>query len=418
MLKNIEIITIGDEILTGQIVNSNASFVADRLTISGIVVGWMTTVGDNRQQILHAFRRAKARAGAVIITGGLGPTPDDLTKSCLVEFFKDELEFRQDLLEKVEERFRDMGKELPPLSRNQAEFPALAGEIPNPNGTATGILYTLGKQQWFSLPGVPAEMRHMIDDYVLPRLRDVGFAGRISVRVFKTYSVGESVLVEKLTKLAEIYELVSVAFLPKYYGVDVKLTASGENRLAIDNNLDAAEKLLLHDIEPYVFGRDEDTLPEIVGRSAIEKGLKIAVAESCTGGLIAKLFTDIPGSSAFFDQGIVTYSNDAKMDLLGISEELILKHGAVSQEVAEAMAGNLLEKSNADVTASVTGIAGPTGSTAEKPVGLVYVGIADSNRVEVTEFRFKGNREMNRNRAAMNAIWLLHERIKKLDSRR
>jgi nicotinamide-nucleotide amidase len=410
-----EILTIGDEVLMGQIANTNAAFIAEKLTEAGMPVGWITTVGDDRQQILHAFRRAKARARAVIVTGGLGPTPDDLTKPCIAEFFKDKIEFREHLFEKVKHRFRDHGVEMPPRNRNQAEFPASANEISNPNGTATGIHYSRGSQEWFALPGVPFEMRYMIDNYVLPRLLEIGLGLQIGMRVLRTAGIGESTLLSKLTKFDEAQQFVNIAFLPRYFSVDVKLTARGENQEEIDEKLDAAEELLLPDLELYLYGRGKETLPEATGRLAKEKGIRIATAESCTGGLIAKMFTDTPGSSDYFELGVVSYSNESKTELLGIPAELIEAHGAVSRQVAEAMAKGMLDRSRADVTVSVTGIAGPTGGTDEKPVGLVYIGIADRKEVEVRKYRFIHDREINRNRTAVAAIKLLHDHIKNLD---
>jgi len=415
-MNHIELITIGDEVLMGQIVNTNASWIGQRLTEAGISISWMTTIGDDRQQLLHAFRRAEARAKAIIITGGLGPTPDDLTKPCLVEYLKDKLVFRADLLEKVKKRFTGRGIEMPETSLNQAEFPKNANVIDNPNGTASGIHYSRNGKEWFALPGVPIEMRHMVDTYVLPRLQEIGLGGQVLVSVYRTAGIGESHLMQKLTNLDKAQELVEVAFLPKYFGVDLKLTARGENQNEIEDRLQQAEVLLEPDLRPYVYGRGTETLVEAIGQLALEKELKIATAESCTGGLIAKLFTDISGSSQYFERGVVTYSNEAKMELLGVPEQLLIDHGAVSREVAEAMAEGLLQRTPADITVSVTGIAGPTGGTDEKPVGLVYIGIADKNGSDVREYRFISDREMNRKRSAMAAIKFLYERIKNLDS--
>lgn len=412
---NLEIITIGDEILQGQVVNTNAAFLGERLTDAGIQVGWMTVVGDNRQQMLHAFRRSDSRARAVILTGGLGPTPDDLTKPCLAEFFGDELVFRDDLLEKVKKRFTDRGLEFPDASRNQAEFPAGARLIPNPNGTAAGIHYVRDKNEWFALPGIPVEMRAMVDGYVLPRLKEIGLSGRVAVRLLRTTGIPESLLMERLTRLIDAASLVEIAFLPRFYGVDLKLTGRTGGLKEINRRLDQAEQLLLPDLEPYLYARGAESLPQVVGRLAREKGLRIAVAESCTGGLIAKLFSDVPGSSDYFERGLVTYSNRSKTELLGIPETLIERHGAVSEPVARAMAQGLLERSGANVTLAITGIAGPTGGTPEKPVGLVFIAVADKKGCEMKEIRLSGQRETIRERAAAAAFKLLHDHIKRLD---
>ncbi|TKJ37565.1 competence/damage-inducible protein A [candidate division LCP-89 bacterium B3_LCP] len=418
MMKDVEIITIGDEVLMGQIVDMNASWLGERLTVEGVSVRWMTTVGDDRKQINEALNTAKSRAGAVIITGGLGPTPDDVTKSCLVEFFGDKLVLKEEMLEKVKKRFRDHGLELPETSRNQAEFPHKAKEIPNNYGTATGIHYSQDEVEWFSLPGVPQEMRNMVDEYVINRLREVGLCDRIAVKIIRTTGIGESFLLEKMKMLPDARKLVEIAFLPKLgIGVDVKLTARGDEASNNRSKLKKATEMLLPDMKPHVFGINLETLEEAVGRIAQEKSVRIAVAESCTGGLIAKIFTDVPGSSAYFDRGVVTYSNEAKIDLLGVPADLIEEEGAVSSPVAKAMARGMLKRSRADVAASVTGIAGPTGGTPEKPVGTVFIGIAAEDQCEVHRFVFGGNREMNRKRTAMTVMQLLHDRIKNLDSK-
>jgi len=412
MSHSIELISIGDEILQGQIVNTNAAFIADRLTQNGIPTARMTIVGDQCETILDAFKRAAGRAQAVIITGGLGPTPDDLTKPCLVEFFGDKLIFREDLLVKVKDRFAARGLEMPETSRNQAEFPAGAREIPNPNGTAVGIHYSRDGVEWFALPGIPMEMRAMVDDYVIPRLQELGLGQRVAIRVLRTTGIGESFLMQQMIRLTDAAMLVEVAFLPCVFGVDLKLTACGESPGDNERRLDQAEELLLPDLEPYFYARGSETLPEVVGRMARESGLRIAVAESCTGGLIAKWLTDMPGSSDFFERGVVCYSNESKIELLGIPRELIARHGAVSKEVAEAMAAGLLKRSRASLAVSVTGIAGPGGGTCEKPVGLTYLAVADHGGCEGFKFQFGQSRDANRKRAAAAALKLLFNHFK------
>jgi len=409
----IEGITIGDELLQGQIVNTNAAFIAEKLTEAGITICWMTTVGDRREAILDSFERAQSRAQAVIITGGLGPTPDDLTKACLAEFFSDKIIFRDDLLEHVKARFAARGLEMPETSRNQAEFPQNARVIPNPNGTAAGIHYIRDGIEWFALPGIPFEMRAMMQEHVLPRLLEVGLGEQLGLRILRTTGIGESFLMQRMTRLTDAALLVEVAFLPRLFGVDIKLTARGGAPRDIERRLDQAESLLVPDLEPYLYGRGEETLPEVVGQMARERGLRIAVAESCTGGLVAKWLTDIPGSSDFFERGIVCYSNDAKTELLGVPPKLILDHGAVSAEVAQAMAEGLLERSPAHLVVSVTGIAGPSGGTPEKPVGLVYIAIvSQGSAAQAFKFQFGQNRDQNRKRAAAATLKLLFDQIK------
>jgi nicotinamide-nucleotide amidase len=412
----VEIIIIGDEVLMGQVVNTNATYLGQKLTEAGVRVGWMTVVGDQRQPILHAFRTAQERADAVIITGGLGPTPDDYTKTCLVEFFQDKLIFKNDLLRKVQERFTLRGLIMPDTSRNQAEFPSGAVEIPNPDGTATGIHYSRKGREWFALPGVPFEMEKMVDSYVIPQLKKSETDQRVGVRILRTTGIGESFLLEAMSRLKEAQAISEIAFLPKICGVDLKITVTRDSDDEVVKRLNQVESMLRPDIEKYIYATGIDSIPEVVGWLAKAKGIRLAVAESCTGGLVAKLFTDVPGSSTYFDRGVVTYSNRAKTDLLGVSENLIATYGAVSSEVATAMAEGLLKRSDAALVASVTGIAGPDGGTEQKPIGLVYIGIADDKKTTTHEFRFGRDRKINRYRTAYAAIKLLHDRIKSLDS--
>jgi nicotinamide-nucleotide amidase len=411
MNGTIEILTIGTEILQGAIVNTNASDIARKLTDAGVSVGWMTAVADDHAAILEAFHLAAKRARAVIITGGLGPTPDDLTKACLVAYFGDELELREDLLVAVQKRFTDRGFSFPPQSRNQAEFPRNARIIPNPDGTAVGIHYVRDGKEWFSLPGVPLEMRAMMDDYLLPRLQEIGLGGQTAVRMLRTTGIGESFLMGKMAQLDEASRLVEVAFLPNLSGVDVKLTARGEFPQELTKRLDRADKLLSQDIKPHLYSRGE-SLPDTVGHLARDKGLKIAVAESCTGGLISKWFTDTPGSSDYFERGLISYSNESKNDFFAVRASTIKRQGAVSETVAKGMAVQLLARSPADLTVAVTGIAGPGGGTKEKPVGLVYIACADrSGWVAVNHFQFGGSRDAIRKRAAAAALKMLLDRL-------
>lgn len=405
----VEILTIGDEILMGQVVNSNAAFLGEMLTDAGIPVGWVTTVGDRHEAILTALRTAAHRADAVIITGGLGPTPDDLTKPCLVEFFQDRLELRNDLLSEVIKRFEKRGLPFPEESRGQAEFPIGARVIPNPDGTAVGIHYIREGVEWFALPGVPLELRNMAVRYVLPRLLEIGLGGGLSVRVLRTTGIGESFLMQRLTRLHDAASLVEVAFLPRYFGVDLKLTARGLDAAQNLRRLDQAEALLKPDLVGHFYAYGSQTLAEAVGKRAIAAGISIATAESCTGGLIARQLTDVPGSSAYFERGVIAYSNRAKTELLGVHPKIIEKYGAVSEEVAVAMAQGLLQRSPVQLAVSVTGIAGPSGGTEEKPVGLTYIAAADAGNATVQRYIFSGDRDVNRRRAAAAALKMIFD---------
>ena len=409
---NVEIIAIGDEILLGQVQDTNSAWIARRFASEGTPIGRISVVGDDEKAINDLFYKAYHRSDVILITGGLGPTHDDLTKPLIAKFFDLPIVFRNDLLEQVRESYRRRQLKFLEASRTQAEFPEGAVPMPNPHGTAPGIWIEKQGRVFAAMPGVPVEMRAMVSDFVIPRLRKRRKSSITRFRTLHTYGIKEAALYEKLDNRQQVLEHAKLAFLPSQSGVRMRLTAEAPTELEAEGRLNEAEELLRSRLGAYIYAVGEEvSLERGVGERLKARGLKVAVAESCTGGLLAKKLTDTSGSTAWFERGWVTYSNEAKNELLGVPMELIEKHGAVSAEVAEAMAQGALERSHANMTVSITGVAGPTGGSEEKPVGLVYIGIADARGTEHHRFIFDTDRTVNRNRSVATALTLLMDRL-------
>ena len=407
----IELIIIGDEILLGQTLDTNSNWIASRLAESGFPLRWLSVVGDNDSDLKHQLKRAWNRADVVLLTGGLGPTHDDITRPVIAEFFEDELRPRDDIAKRIEARFSARGITPPPGYEILAEFPSRALPIPNQHGSAPGIHYILDDRELLAMPGVPVEMRGMMDNYAIPLLEGKR-SGIYRFRTIMTAGAGESHLAEMIGD-TESLEPVKLAYLPSIdHGVTLRISASGEDEKLVKNALDRAQVYIHDRVGEYIYADNRIPLEKVLLDMLEVKGMKFAVAESCTGGMIASRIVSIPGSSAVFERGFVTYSNRAKTDLLGVSEELLAKHGAVSAEVALAMAEGALKNSGADVALSVTGIAGPTGDTPDKPIGLTFIAVADGNGGDVKRHRFTGDRDSNRRRSAYAALVMLWRRLR------
>jgi nicotinamide-nucleotide amidase len=402
-----EIITIGDELLHGQIQDSNSSFIGERLTAEGIEVVFKTSVGDDINRMAEAFNIARTRADVIIASGGLGPTADDLTKKAVVKAFKRNLIFHQEILKQIEESFRKRSTPMPQINQNQALIPQGAKALTNLWGVAPGIFLEDEKNLFFALPGVPVEMRWMLENEVLPILRDKKPDHFIIHRKLKTTGISESALYEKIEKLIDPAGEIKPAFLPSYLGVDIRLSMETNDKEQAQAQIDELEKNIREVAGDLIYGIDDQTLEEVVGKLLLEKKKKIAVAESCTGGMIGARLTNISGSSEYFERGVIIYSNQAKTELLGVPGEIIEKHGAVSAEVALLMAEGVRRLARTDFGLSITGIAGPTGGTPQKPVGLVYIGFAHENGSVAKKFLFGENRNSNRERSTQAALNLV-----------
>jgi len=402
-----EIITIGDELLYGQIQDFNSSFIGESLTAEGIDVVFKTSVGDDINRIAEAFNIARLRADVIVSSGGLGPTSDDLTKRAVVKAFKRNLVFHQEILKQIEDSFHKRGSSMPKINQNQALIPQGAKALSNLWGVAPGIFLQDKETVFFALPGVPVEMKWMLENEVLPILRAKKPKHFILHRKLKTTGISESALYEKIEKLIDPKREIKVAFLPGYLGVNIRLTMESRDKNQAQVKIDEFEQKIREVLGTYIYGVDDQTLEEVVGKLLLERKKTIAVAESCTGGLIGARFTNISGSSKYFERGVITYSNEAKTELLSVPKEIIEKYGAVSEEVAILMAEGVRKLAKTDYGLSVTGIAGPTGGTPQKPVGLVFIGFAHENVSFAQKFLFGEDRKSNRERAAQAALNLV-----------
>jgi len=400
-----EIITIGNELLSGATLDTNSAYLAEWLSEFGIIVSRRTTVPDGVEPIAEAIEEAWRRVGFVITTGGLGPTNDDVTKKALARVLGKPLVLHEEILKKVEERFRRRGEEMPLVNQNQALLPSGAKWFANNYGTAPGILIEEGDKWLIALPGVPKEMKGIFEEGVVPYLREsMGVSTAIVRRRLRTTGIAESALYEKIQRVIPEGEGLHFAFLPSYYGVDLRLEVSGREREESENILyEKLDKIrpLLGD---FLYAEGETSMEEVVGQLLLSVKKRLVAAESCTGGLVTKRITDVPGSSDYFERGVVTYANEAKHELLDVPQKLLKTVGAVSPEVAERMAKGVRKLAKVDIGIGVTGIAGPGGGSVEKPVGLTYIALADRKKSWVERFIFSGDREINRIRASQAAL--------------
>jgi len=404
-----ELISTGTELLLGQILNTNAQFLGQRLAQLGIDVFFQTTVGDNEARVADACERALNRADLLVVTGGLGPTSDDLTKEAIAGIFGLELVIDEDSMVHVEEFFRARGKKMPENNRKQAMLPAGGIVVPNKMGTAPGVIIESGAKVIVILPGPPVEMQPMFTETVEPYLLNkLGLDRSVIVsRVLRLLGIGESTVEEQIEDMVECQTNPTIAFLAPRGEVLIRLTAKANSEAAAATMIGKVEKEIRLRLGEFIYGTDDDSLEKVVAGLLKERGLTISLAESCTGGLIAKRLTDIPGISENFMYGIVTYANEAKTHLLGVDPKTLEKYGAVSEETALEMARGVRQTGGTDLALSVTGVAGPGGGTPEKPVGLVYFGFADRDTTIAQEYCFAGDREVIRWQAANTALNLL-----------
>jgi nicotinamide-nucleotide amidase len=407
-----EIITIGEELLIGQVINTNAAWLAERLNESGIMVKQVSVVSDTEPEILRILGEAFERSPLILMTGGLGPTRDDVTKLALCRFFDTELVINEKVLEDVRALFSRRNLSLTELNRQQALVPETAKIIYNPNGTAPGLWLEKEGSICVAMPGVPYEMKAMVEDHILPELKKRQKQQFILHRTILTQGIGESFLSEIIADWEnDLPPFIKLAYLPSPGMVRLRMSASGTNEGELKKALTGEEEKLAKLIPQYIWGFDRDTLEEVIGRLLTERGLTLSTAESCTGGFLAHKITSVAGSSAYFRGSIVVYSNDLKTRFLWINEKLISKHGAVSQEVVEAMALNGCEVMSSDFCLATSGIAGPGGGTPEKPVGTVWIAVAFRDKVTSKLLHLGDQRDRNIARASLAALALLREKI-------
>ncbi len=403
-----EIITIGDELLIGQVIDTNSAWIAEQLNLVGIRVHQITSISDNREHILLTLKEAGHRASLILMTGGLGPTKDDITKHTLCEFFDTQLVFHPPTFANVEKLFRARGFEVTEINRRQAEVPESCLPLENPHGTAPGLWFEKKGVIYVSMPGVPFEMKPMITNQVLPRVAHRLNGTFIEHKTILTQGIGESMLAQIIENWEDnLPGNIKLAYLPQPGIVRLRMTAIGDDREVLKNLLNKAINELRNIIPELIFGFDRDTMEGIVGELLKEKSFTLSTAESCTGGYIAHLITSIPGSSDYYTGSTVSYSNQVKTEELGVNADDIVKHGAVSEAVVSQMAAGARSKFNTDFALAVSGIAGPDGGSEEKPVGTTWIALATPETIITKKFLFGEHRGRNIRKAALAALNML-----------
>jgi len=382
------------------------------LAEAGIRVRWSTTVADDLGEIQAAIALATHRSHIIVLTGGLGPTPDDVTRDAICRFFNLELVEDKEQRRHVEEIFRSLGKEVPLQSRNQTLVPSETKRIHNPGGTAAGIHVVRDRMHLFALPGVPQEMEQMTRASVIPAIQDAFPDERIHSRTLRLAGTGESKLIEQLGDLSEIVRNVDLAYLPNHGMLDVRITALAEDPDEAEAQIAFAESFVRERAGEHVFGSGDVPLARVIGDILMNRSQQLACAESCTGGRVSNMLTDVPGASGWFRMGCVAYSNEAKQELLGVPMDLIRAYGAVSEEVAAAMADGVRERAGCAWGISTTGIAGPEGGSPEKPVGTVWIATSykDATTTQLLQLG-AGDRERIKLRTTHAVLYFLYRRL-------
>jgi nicotinamide-nucleotide amidase len=407
---NLDIITIGDEILIGQIVDTNSAWMAQKLNDEGINVRQIISISDDPVHITETFIESAGKVDLVLVTGGLGPTKDDKTKDTICDFFGTKLVANTAVLENIEELLGKRGIALNRLNRDQALVPESSHVFQNKLGTAPGLLLKKDKCSFIFMPGVPYEMKYLMEFEVLPYLRNNFQKTTILHRTVLTQGLPESMLAEKIASWEDALPgYIKLAYLPSPQGVRLRLSARGLEQQIMEAEV-ASQVIGLHKlIAPNIYGYDDESPAESIGIILTEKEWTVSTAESCTGGAIARLFTENPGSSNYFKGAVVAYSNEIKKDILGVKEELLQQYGAVSREVVESMALNGCRVMKTDFSIATSGIAGPGGGTEEKPVGTVWIAVAHKERVVSQLFNFGNDRERNIARTGQNSLFMLRK---------
>lgn len=407
---DIDIITIGDEILIGQIVDTNSAWMAQKMNDEGINVRQITSISDDPTHIIEAFNESAKKVKLVLVTGGLGPTKDDKTKDTICNYFNTKLVVSPDVLRNVEDLLSKRGIAINRLNRDQALVPEGSIVFRNKLGTAPGLLLMKEDCTFIFMPGVPFEMKYLMEFEVIPYINRNFQSSTIFHRTILTHGLPESMLAEKLTDWENaLPKYMKLAYLPGPQGVRLRLSVRGLETARMESEVEHRVSLLQQLIPNNIYGFDEDSLAGSIGAMLIEKGWTVSTAESCTGGAIARLFTENPGCSAYYKGSVVAYSNEIKQDVLGVEESIIAEHGAVSQEVVEKMALQACKLMKSDFSIATSGIAGPSGGTPEKPVGTVWIAIASNDQVTSQVYSFGNDRERNIIRTGQTSLLMLRK---------
>lgn len=407
-----EILTIGDELLYGQIVDTNSQWMGAELSKAGVKVIRKTTVGDKEDEILRSFADAEARADLVLITGGLGPTSDDLTKPCLAKYFACDMRLHEEALAEVTAFFASRGRALTDMNRQQAYLPSCCEKITNRMGTAPGMWFSRKGKVFVSMPGVPHEMKAMMTELIIPKIKRTFKTRSIHHLVIRTVGIGESFLAEKIRAWeTSLPPHVSLAYLPGYGEVRLRLTGIDEDAAHLEQEMTLLAEKLKPLAGEYIFGTGDRSLEEVLGDLLRERNLTLSVAESCTGGYVSHMITSIPGSSEYFAGGIVSYSNEAKTKNLGVNPETLESYGAVSEQTISEMATLVRQKFNTDIGIATSGIAGPGGGSTEKPVGTVWIAYADQHQTITRKLQLSKDRLVNIRLTSMAVLNMIRTHI-------
>jgi len=406
-----EIIAVGSELLTPFRTDTNSLWLTDRLNTAGIEVKLKTVVGDDDARLEETIRDALKRSGVVVLTGGLGPTEDDITRKITARALSRRLLLDEKVLEELRAKFLHWGRKMPEINARQAMVIEGAEVIPNPNGSAPGMYLEHEGRVVVLLPGPPRESKPMFEERVMPRLAERAGGLRVVRRVLRVSGLGESAVDERIAPVYTQYKNPQTTILFNNSEIEIHLTAQGKSEAEAELLLDGLAGQIEERMGDAIFAFRGEKMEEVVGLRLAVAGFTLATAESCTGGLVAHRLTEVPGSSTYFTEGVVAYSNESKTRRLGVPAELIEAHGAVSAEVAEAMAEGVKRRAETDFGLAVTGVAGPGGGTTEKPVGLVYVALADDAHTEHKRLMLPGDRQLIRWRASQFALDLLRRRL-------
>ena len=408
-----EIITIGDEILIGQIVDTNSAWMAQKLNLAGIKVKQISSVSDDRQHILEALNESKSRADLILITGGLGPTKDDITKKTLAEYFKTGYRLDQDALENVKRIFLKYKAPLLEINIKHAEVLDNCVTLLNLNGTAPGMWIEHEDKIFVSMPGVPFEMMYMMEEQVIPKIKQAFKLPIILHHTILTAGIGESILAEKIESIEDsLPKHIKLAYLPKLGTVRVRLSGDGQNEDLLKEEISIYAKRIIDKIHEFVIAENDTPIEKVILDFMEAENLSLSVAESCTGGYISHQFTQHPGSSKVFLGGAVTYSNSLKISILGVSENTINNFGAVSEETVKEMSEGAKSAFHSDYSIAVSGVAGPDGGTTEKPVGTVWIAVTGKTKTITKTYNFGNKRTQNIERSATTALVILYKLMK------
>ncbi len=410
-MRKASIVSIGNELLSGQTADTNVSYLGGRLISAGLPVVSAYTVPDDIDAIVRAVKLALDDSDIVIATGGLGPTEDDLTRQAIAKLLGVELELKEELLQQVEEFFKRRGVQMRQRNSIQAYMPAGTKPLGNDIGTAPGIIAKVGQKTFIALPGVPSEMKQMFEQRVLEQLKDFAAGQAVVVRKLRCFGAGESNIADLLGETLKRDRNPLINLTAQSGVITVTINAAASGRTEAHQLVEDDDKLLRGKLGELVFGAEEETLAEVVGKELARRKKTLAVAESCTGGTLAGLITDIPGASGYFTFGWVTYSNQAKNSQLGVPRQLLDKYGAVSEQVAEAMAQGARKRAGADIAIAITGIAGPGGANEQKPVGLVYISVDEDIGCVTERYILPGERGSIRLRASLTALNILRLKL-------